>query len=175
MPRERRAPRGAPCYEPAMAITAGRDYVCSPEIRTVLPGAGPSRACVVLTRRALYLIPYVSISGGGVTITRTTVTIGGMPPAQWIAGLLADPNMTPDALDQALAAQCAAITGGVAKPLDAFKRIKIRDGFFGRGVRLSERAEGLWGSPLKENFGWRPSKQEVSGYSAFFAGDARLV
>lgn len=149
--------------------------MCSLSIRTVLAGAGPSTASVVVTRRALYLIPFVSISGGGVTITRTTVTIGGMPPAQWIAGLLADPNMTVDALDQSLAAQCAAITGAIAKPLDGFKRIKIRDGFFGRSVRLTERPDGLWGNPLKENFAWRPSKQEVAGYSAFFGGDARLV
>ena len=158
-----------------MAITAGRDYVCSSEIRTVLPGAGPSRACVVVTRRALYLIPHVSISGGGVTITRTTVTIGGMPPAQWLANLLAEPNMTDEALDQALAAQCATISGAVAKPLDSFKRIKIRDGFFGRSVRMSQRAEGLWGNPLKENFAWRLTKQELSACSAFFASDSRLV
>jgi hypothetical protein len=103
------------------------------------------------------------------------VTIGGMPPAQWIAGLLADPNMTVDALDQSLAAQCAAITGAIAKPVDGLKRITIRDGFFGRSVRLTERPDGLWGKPLKENFAWRPSKQEVAGYSAFFGGDARLV
>jgi hypothetical protein len=158
-----------------MPVTAGRDYLVSPHIRTVLPGAGPSSACVVVTRAALYFIPYVSISGGGVTITRTTVTIGGMPPAQYVAGILADPNMTPQQLDQVLAGQCASIVGAVVKPLATFKRIKIRNGFFSRGVRLTERPDGLWGNPLKENFGWRPSKAEVDGYAAFFTGDPRLV
>ncbi|MEO6773591.1 MAG: hypothetical protein ABI467_11300 [Kofleriaceae bacterium] len=158
-----------------MAVIAARDYMFSPHIRTVAPGAGPSSACVVVTRRGFYMIPHVSISGGGVTITRTTVTIGGMPPAQYFAGVLADPSTTTAALDQLLASQCAAVTGAVAKDLSAFKRIKIRDGFFSRGVRLTERAQGLWGNPLKENFAWRPSKDEVAGYASFFAGDPRLV
>ncbi len=158
-----------------MAVTAGRDYVFSPQIRTILPGAGPSSACVVVTRHALYFIPYVSTRGGGPTIPRTRVTMGGKPPGQYVAGVLADPNLTPAQLDQTLAHHCAGLAGAVVKPLDGFKRIKIRNGFFSRGVRLTERPDGLWGNPLKENFGWRPSKDEVVGYSAFFSGDPRLV
>lgn len=158
-----------------MGLTAARDYVFSPHIRVVLPGAGVSRACVIITRAAMYMIPYVAITGSGVTITRTTVTIGGVPPAQWVASLLADPNMSAPQLDQVLAAQCAQIGGAVAKPLAAFRRIKIRSGFFGRGLRLSERAEGLWGKPFVENFGWRTPKDEVAKYSAFFQGDSRLT
>jgi hypothetical protein len=158
-----------------MAVTAGRDFAFSPHLRTVLKGAGVSRACALITRRALYMIPYVSITGGGVTITRTTVTIGGMAPADYVARLLADPQMTPDALDAAMSQQCAGIAGAVARPLDQFRRIKIRSGFFSRGVYLTERAEGVWGKPFVESFGWRPGKEELATFAALFAGDARLV
>ena len=158
-----------------MAVVAGKDYAFSPHLRTVLKGAGPSRACALVTRRALYFIPYVSITGGGVTIVRTTVTIGGLPPADYIARLVADPQMTAEALDATVAGQCSGIQGAIARPLDRFRRIKIRTGFFGRGVRLSERPDGLWGNPLVDNFGWRPGKEELPSLAAFFAGDPRLV
>lgn len=158
-----------------MPVIAGKDYVFSPHLRTALKGAGPSRACAVITRRALYMIPYVSISGGGVTMTRTTITIDGLPPAGYIARMLADPQLTPDALDAELGRQCHEIRGAVAKPLAGFRRIKIRSGFFGRAVRLSERPDGLWGNPLTENFGWRPAKEDLPAFTAFFAGDPRLV
>jgi len=158
-----------------MAVIAGKDYAFSPHLRTVLKGAGVSSACALLTRRALYFIPYVSISGGGLTIVRTTVTIGGMTPGNYVARLLADPQMTPEALDADVGGHCAGITGGLARPLDRFRRIKIRNGFFGRSVRLSERPEGLWGNPLVDNFGWRPAKEEVPAFASFFAGDPRLV
>jgi hypothetical protein len=158
-----------------MAVAAGKDYVFTPHLRTVLKGAGVSRACALVTRRALYMIPYVAITGGGVTITRTTVSIGGMPPADYVARLLADPQMTPEALDAAVGGQCASIAGAVARPLEQFRRIKIRSGFFSRGVYLTERPDGVWGKPFVEVFGWRPAKQEVPAFSAFFAGDQRLV
>lgn len=158
-----------------MPVIAGKDYAFSPHLRTVLKGAGPSRACALITRRALYFIPYVSISGGGVTIVRTTVTIGGKPPAVWVGELLADPQTTPETLDAAMAGQCSGIQGAIARPLERFRRIKIRSGFFSRGIRLSERAEGLWGNPLVENFGWRPGKEDLPAATAFFAGDPRLV
>lgn len=158
-----------------MPVIAGKDYAFSPHLRTVLKGAGPSSACALVTRRALYFIPYVSISGGGVTIVRTTVTIGGKPPAEYVAQLLADPQTTPESLDAAMAGQCSGIQGALVRPLERFRRIKIRTGFFSRGIRLSERAEGLWGNPLVEKFGWRPGKEEPAAFSAFFAGDPRLV
>ena len=158
-----------------MVVTAGKDYAFSPHLRTVLKGAGPSRACALVTRHALYFIPYVSISGGGVTITRTTVTIGGMEPAAYVARLLADPQMTPEALDAAVGGQCAGIAGALARPLDRFRRIKLRSGFFSRSVVLTERPEGLWGNPLVETFGWRPGKEDLAAFTAFFAGDPRLV
>jgi len=159
----------------AMPIVPGHDYAFSPHLRTVLPGAGVSRACALVTRRALYFVPYVSISGSGTTIMRTTVTIGGKPPGEYVAGLLQDPQTTPDSLDSAMAGHCAAITGAIARPLERFRRIKIRTGFLGRAVRLSERAEGLWGNPLTENFGWRPAKEDLPGFILFFQGDPRQV
>jgi hypothetical protein len=158
-----------------MAVTAGRDYAFSPHLRTVLKGAGHSRACGLITRRAVYLIPFVSISGGGVTITRTTVTIGGKTPGEYVGQLLADPQMTPEALDAAVGAQCAGIASARALPLEQFRRIKIRSGFFSRGVLLTTRAEGMWGNPLTDSVGWRPAKDEVPVFAAFFAGDPRLV
>src|SRR3569833_197133 len=119
-----------------MAVTAGKDYAFSPHLRTVLKGAGPSRACALITRRALYLLPYVSVSGGGTTIVRTTVTIGDKRPADYIVQLLSDPQTTPESLDAAVASQCSGIQGAVARPLERFRRIKIRSGFFSRAVRL---------------------------------------
>jgi hypothetical protein len=83
--------------------------------------------------------------------------------------------MTPEALDAAVGGQCAGITGAVARPLDGFRRIKIRSGFFNRSVGLTERSEGLWGKPFVEAFLWRPGKPELPAFSAFFAGDPRLV
>lgn len=157
-----------------MAIFVGKDYVFSPHLRTVLKGAGPTRACALITRRALYILPYVSISGSGMTIVKTTVTLGGVSPAQYVASLLADPKMTPEALDDDLAKQCSGIEGAVARPLAAFKRIKVRTGFLSRGVRLTERAAGVWGG-LTENFGWRVAKDDMQSYLDFFDGDPRLV
>lgn len=158
-----------------MAVVAGRDYAFSPHLRTVLKGAGPTRACALVTRRALYIMPYVSISGGGTTIVRTTVTVDGMEPAVYVGRLLSDPQMTPDQLDAVMAGHCQRVTGAVARPLDAFKRIKIRSGFFGRTVRLTVRPDGVWGNPLTDSFGWRPGKEDLPAFTALFTGDPRLV
>jgi hypothetical protein len=158
-----------------MAVTSGKDFAFSPQLLVSLRGLGPTRGCAVVTRRALYIVPFVSISGGGTTIKRTTLTIGGKPPAQYVAGLLADPQMTPEQLDAELGRQCGEIEGAITFAMDGVKRIKIRAGWFGRAVRFSARADGLWGNPFTENFGWRPAKPDVSAFSALFAGDPRLV
>ena len=106
---------------------------------------------------------------------RTTVTIGGMEPAAYVARLLADPQMTPEALDAAMAGQCSGIQGAIARPLERFRRIKIRAGFFSRTVALTERPEGGWGNLLVDMVGWRPAKEDLAAFTAFFAGDPRLV
>jgi hypothetical protein len=159
----------------AMAVVSGTDYAFSRHLRTVLKGAGSSRACALVTRRALYFVPFVSISGGGMSIVRTTVTIGGVSPGVYVAQLLADPQTTADALDAALSRHCSTVEGALARPLEQFRRIKIRTGLLSRAVRLSQRADGLWGNPLTENFGWRPAKQDLPAFIEFFAGDPRLV
>jgi hypothetical protein len=33
----------------------------------------------------------------------------------------------------------------------------------------------LWGKPFVETFGWRPAKEDLAVFTAFFAGDPRLV
>jgi hypothetical protein len=139
-------------------VTAGKDYVFSPHLRTVLAGVGPTRACALVTRRAIYLLP----------------DTGLVAPAAQVAPVLADPAITPERLDEVITARCAATSGAVIRALAAQRRIKIRAGFFTRSVRFSERPDGLWGS-IFENVGWRLAKDEPAAYQAFFAGDPRLV
>lgn len=159
-----------------MAVQLGRDYGFAYQIRTALPGAGPSRAVALVTRRYLLILPWVSISGGGITIVRTTQTVGGLPPGDAIRQLLNDPSMTVDRLEAEIGRWCSEIQGGLAKPIDVFKRIKIRTGFFTRSVMFSEKASGFdAGLPMGTAVGFRPSKEEIPAFEALFTGDPRRV
>ena len=158
-----------------MAVTSGKDFAFSPQILMPLRGLGPTRSCAVATRRALYIMPFVSVSGSGTTMKRTTLAIDGKPAAQYVAGLLADPKMTPEQLDAELGRQCGLTEGAIEFSMDVVQRIKIRTGWFGRAVRFSARPDGVWGNPFTENFGFRPGKSDVAAFSALFAGDPRLV
>lgn len=157
-------------------VRPGFDYALAYQIRVPLPGAGPSRAVGIVTRRNLYMLPWVSISGGGTTIVRTTQTVGGLPPGDAIRQLVSDPSATPDTVDQWLAKWCSEMQGAFVKPIAAFKRIKIRTGFFTRSVVFSEKESGFdAGGPMGTAVGFRPTKEEIPLFDQLFANDPRRV
>ena len=159
-----------------MAVQAGRDYGLAYQIRTALRGAGPSRAVALVTRRAVFILPWVSIGGSGSTMIRTTQTLGGLPPGDAVRQLLGDPSMTVERLEAEVGRWTSELQGGFAKPLDTFKRIKIRTGFFTRSVIFSSKASGYEaGMPLGNAVGFRPAKEEIGAFDALFNGDPRRV
>ncbi|MGH7280966.1 MAG: hypothetical protein ACRELY_05535 [Polyangiaceae bacterium] len=157
-------------------VRPGADYALAYQIRVPLPGAGPSRAVALVTRRNLYMLPWVSISGGGLTIVRTTQTVGGMPPGDAIRQLVSDPSATPDTVDQCVTDWCGQLQGAYVKQLAVFKRVKIRTGFFTRSVVFSEKESGFdAGGPMGTAVGFRPAKDEVAAFEQLFANDPRRV
>ena len=155
-----------------MPVESGHDYVFVPKFSWAFK-RGVGKAMLVVTRQAIYAYPYHEVGGGGLTTTKTDVSLGGRHPLEAIRELLAAPETTPEQLDATLERWCGKHPDAIVKPLGGYKRIKIRTGLF-RMVGLSEKEKGLVSSP-GTTIGLRPTKQELADFIRFFEGDPRLV
>ena len=153
-----------------MALQLGVDYAFAKKI-SFLFETGVGNAFVVMTPKTLYMFPYDTTGGGGRTITTTTTTIGDQHPLLAIEALLADPETTPEHLAATITRWCEQVSGPKVHELSEFGRIKLRDGFFTRGVVLNPEGANLIGM---SNIAFRPTKQEMVAFHAILDGDERL-
>lgn len=146
-----------------MAVTAGKDYAVARKTTWVFEtGVGDSTG--VLTRQYLFIFPHNAIGGAGRKVSESTYTIGGRKPAEAIFDLLANPETTPETLDDKLVEWCGQVTGPIMERMSAFPRVRIFTGFIRRSIALSKKEKGM-------DFGAtsiRPSKDELPAFLEFF-------
>jgi|GEM_PF-3957168 len=153
-----------------MTIRLGTDYAFARNI-SFLFKTGAGDGFVVMTPQTLVMFPYKTTGGAGRTITTTTTNIGGEHPLKAIETLIADPETTPEVLSTTLKRWCDTVEGPIVHEMTVFKRIKIRDGFFTRGLVLSPESSGIISL---SNIAFRPTKEEMPAFHAILDGDERL-
>jgi hypothetical protein len=109
-----------------MALQAEKDYVLAPKINRT-GGAGILTGMLVGTRKYLFIIPYDSIGGAGRTIETRTYTLAGGDPRKTVPELLAQEDLTVEALEDLLCGVVEKIDG-MAVEIGEFDRFKIEVG-----------------------------------------------
>lgn len=146
-----------------MAVTAGKDYAVARKTTWVFE-TGVGDATGVITRQYVFIFPHNAIGGSGRSVSESTYTIGGRKPAEAIADLLANPDTTPETLDDKLIEWSGQVTGPIVERLSAFPRVRIFTGFIRRSVALSKKEKGMDFSATSI----RPKKDELPAFLEFF-------
>ena len=134
-----------------MAVVEGRDFVYCPKT-TYIGSAGVGEGCLVGTRRLLLMVPLsVDTVVWNRSITTTTWKLGDEPIGTALARILSSGEMTLEELESTLEMVDAKIEAASLGKLDEAKRVRVRTGWFSRGIYHSARAKGPgWtGFPLK--------------------------
>ncbi|MCB9568318.1 MAG: hypothetical protein H6710_14100 [Myxococcales bacterium] len=134
-----------------MALSEGSDFVFCPKT-TYVGGAGIGEGCLIGTRRRLLMVPLrVDAAVWNRSVTTTTWRLGDEPLGDAIARILRDPALTLGGLEETMGALAEEIEGAVLGKLDEARRVRVRAGWFSRGVYFSAREKGPgWsGFPLK--------------------------
>lgn len=154
-----------------MALVEGRDYAAGLGITWVF-SSGVGKGVAVVTPHQLFVIPYDTIAGAGRAVTNTVSKIGKDSVASAVAGLLTNESATIESVEAQLSEWAQQSGAAIVKPLSSVKRIKLRTGFFTRGVTFSEKEKGF-DSGFGTAIGFRPTKLEMAGFLKFFEGDSR--
>ena len=114
-----------------MALEAQKDYVFVPKV-TRTGGVAVIEAVMVGTRKYLFVIPFSSIGGAGRTIETRKYTLAQGDPRQTVPALLAEEDMTVEALEE-LFCDVVEKIDGYALEIASFDRFKIvvGSGLFG--------------------------------------------
>ncbi len=134
-----------------MALVEGRDFVYCPKT-TYIGSAGVGEGCLVGTRRRLLMVPLrVDTAVWNRSITTTTWQLGDEPIGAALARMLSASDLSVEALDSTLEALAEKVKATGLGKLDEAKRVRVRSGWFSRGIYYSAKAKGPgWtGYPLK--------------------------
>lgn len=114
-----------------MALTEKKDFVFVPKATLVLKGV--TFACVVATRKYLFVIPFENISEVGRYVQTETVSIGGSSPEEFVRGLAQLPDMTVAKLEETLM-KVIEKNPDYFVEIAALAEFNIKAGFFSKGV-----------------------------------------
>ena len=134
-----------------MALEDGRDFVYCPKT-TYIGSAGVGDGCLVGTRTRLLMVPLrVDTAVWNRSVTTTTWQLGDEPIGTALARILSASDLTVDALNTTLESINEQIAATSLGKLDEAKRVRVRTGWFSRGIYHSAKAKGPgWtGFPLK--------------------------
>ena len=109
-----------------MSLQAETDYVLAPKINRT-GGAGILTGMLVGTKKYLFIVPYDSIGGAGRRVETRTYTLAGGDPRKTVPELLADEELTVEALEDLLCGVVEKIDG-MAVEIAEFDRFKIEVG-----------------------------------------------
>ncbi len=134
-----------------MALVDGRDFVYCPKT-TYIGSAGVGDGCLIGTRTRLLMVPLrVDTAVWNRSVTTTTWQLGDEPIGAALARVLRASDLTVDALNRTLESIDAKVEATSLGRLDEAKRVRVRTGWFSRGIYHSAKAKGPgWtGFPLK--------------------------
>ena len=114
-----------------MALTEKKDFVFVPKATLVLNGV--TFACVVATRKYLFVVPFESISEVGRYTETETVSIGGTTPEEYIMNLVKLPDITVSKLEETLM-KVIEKNPDYFVEIAALAEFNIKAGFFSKGV-----------------------------------------
>lgn len=134
-----------------MALQQGRDYVFCPKT-TYVGSLGLGTGCLVGTQRRLLMVPLqVEVVVWNRSITTTTFSLGDEPLNTGIARVLSGAELDVAGLETFMAEVAEGVEGSALVALDERERVRVRAGWFSRGIYHSDRPKGPgWkGYPLK--------------------------
>ncbi len=148
-----------------MGLHEGRDYVFCAKA-TYVGALGVGEGCLIGTRNRLLMVPLkVQVVDWNRSVTTTQFTLGDEPLNVGLARVLGTTEMDVPALEAFMAGVAGEVGGSALVELDSRKRVRVRAGWFSRGIYHSDRVKGPgWmGYPLK---GKRLAQNWVDFYRA---------
>lgn len=133
-------------------LEEGKDYVYAPKT-TYVGGLGVGEGCLLGTRRSLLMVPTkIDSVVWNRSITTTRFQLGNEPIAEGIRKLLVDPELDAATLEAMIGEIAAKVDGAAHHDLTQMKRLRVRAGWFSRGIYVNAKEGGVggWaGYPLK--------------------------
>ncbi len=134
-----------------MALQEGIDYVFC--LKTTYIGSlGVGDGCLVGTRSLLLMVPLkVEAVVWNSHVTTTTFQLGNEPVNAGIARVLSQAALTVEELEAFMRQTVGRLEGAALTELHTQRRVRVRSGWFSRGIYCSEKEKGPgWmGYPLK--------------------------
>lgn len=130
-----------------MGLVENQDFVLSPKT-TYFGPAGLGEGCLLGTKRCLLGLPKViDTHVWNHSITTTTYSVDGRDPVAAIRHLAALGETNIDVFEQWMRNLGAQASGAVFVELASQKRLKVKAGWFSKGVYYSEKQSGPgWGA-----------------------------
>lgn len=153
-----------------MSLEYGVDYVFCPK-STYVGSAGIGDGCLVGTKRLVLVVPLkIETVVWNRSITTTTFQLGNEPVNTGIGRVLTQPEATLGELEQLMSTIHSDLTGAVLHDVGHYARVRVRAGWFSRGIYFSEKEKGPgWkGYPLK-------GKEMAQHWVAFYQGMDNFV
>ncbi|MEZ4380565.1 MAG: hypothetical protein R3A79_04420 [Nannocystaceae bacterium] len=119
---------------------------------TYVGSAGVGDGCVIGTHTRLLMVPLrVDTAVWNQSVTTTTWQLGDEPIGAALAKILSASDLTRDGLNATLESLAARVKATALGKLDEAKRVRVRTGWFSRGIYYSakEKGPGWTGYPLK--------------------------
>ncbi|MFT5356525.1 MAG: hypothetical protein ACI9KE_003750 [Polyangiales bacterium] len=154
-----------------MGLQDGRDYVFCAKA-TYVGNLGVGEGCLVGTKGRLLMVPLkVQVVDWNRSVTTTQFSLGDEPLNVGLARVLSTAEMEVPSLESFMADVAAKVAGSALVELNSCKRVRVRDGWFSRGIYHSNRAKGPgWkGYPLKDKLvaqGWVNFYQSLPNFVA---------
>ncbi|MEK7672376.1 MAG: hypothetical protein AAB373_00685 [Patescibacteria group bacterium] len=119
-----------------MSLTPNIDYVFIPKVTLILEQI--TFACVVATKKYIFVVPKEGLSGHGRTINTTTYTVNSKDPISGIKEYLENKDITvkdlEDFLNQILFEDLGLSKDGYLVEVGKMAEFNIKAGFFSKGI-----------------------------------------
>ena len=141
----------------------GRDFVMVDQL-TYVGSAGVGKGCLVGTHNKLLVVPVRVTRAFGFTHHSTEWTLKGMSPSELIKNFVSEPGVKTQDLENLMTEISNQIEGSVLHDLHEIRRLKVKSGFFSRGIYLNTR---------DSNVGWTAyplSKLDIPVFVEFYGG-----
>lgn len=151
-----------------MSLSEGSDYVLAEGV-TYHGNEGVGKGCMVGTQRLLLLIPTHVQTATMRRVTTRSWTLRGEKPADMIGNLAAESDISPDDLEEILREVDARIPGARLFDLSEIGRLRVRTGFFSRGIYLNRKPSRIGGT------GFPLRRADARAFERFYRGHPAAI
>lgn len=146
-----------------MALARGTDFLLIDQVAYV-GCEGTGKSCLAATRNLLLMVPVETQVVVERKLRTTVWNIGGIPPADAVLNEALKDDSDLESLESFLRSVPGVIEPSILHDLTCISRLRVRTGFFSRGIYLSHKETGSrWR-------GYALKKQEAIQFKCFFTG-----